>query len=109
MNKYILIVIVCAFLGAVAQILLKHGSGGAKQWFEYANFYVFLGLLLYGVAMIGYLWALPHGEVSIFYPVLALSYLFVTILSAVFLKENLTLAKALGSAGIILCVWVIAR
>lgn len=109
MNKIYLVVLFCALLGGMAQILLKQGSKGNASVWQYANAYVFFGLFLYGVAMLIYLWALPQGEVSILYPIIATSYIWVAILSTVLLKEHLTLAKIIGSAGIVLSVWVIAR
>jgi drug/metabolite transporter (DMT)-like permease len=109
MNKVYLIVIFCALLGGIAQILLKQGSKSNGSLWQYVNGYVAIGLFLYGVAMLVYLWALPQGDVSVLYPILALSYLFVALLSTIFLKESLTIAKLLGSIGIVVSVWVIAR
>jgi drug/metabolite transporter (DMT)-like permease len=108
-NKVYLVVIFCAFLGGIAQLLLKQGSGTAKGLWGYINPLVFAGLFLYGVSMLIYLWALPQGEVSVIYPLIACSYVFVLILATVFLKEHLTVWKIIGSLGIVASVWVIVR
>lgn len=109
MNKVYLIVIFCALLGGIAQLLLKQGSGSAKGLWGYINPLIFAGLFLYGVSMLIYLWALPQGEVSVIYPLIACSYVFVLILATVFLKEHLTIWKIIGSLGIVASVWVIVR
>jgi drug/metabolite transporter (DMT)-like permease len=109
MNKVYFIVIFCALLGGIAQILLKQGSGAGKGLWAYVNAFVFFGLFLYGVSMLIYLWALPQGEVSVLYPLIASSYIWVAILSAIFLKEHLTVWKILGTLGIVLSIWVIVR
>jgi drug/metabolite transporter (DMT)-like permease len=109
MNKIYLIVLFCALLGGIAQILLKQGSKNIGDLWQWVNLYILAGLFLYGVAMVVYLWALQKGEVSSLYPLLATSYIFVAVLSSVLLKENLTAAKIIGSVGIVASVWVIAR
>jgi drug/metabolite transporter (DMT)-like permease len=109
MNRIYFVVLFCALLGAIAQIFLKQGSKGNLSLLQWANPYIFAGLFLYGVAMVVYLWTLPKGEVSVLYPLIAMSYPFVAILSTILLNEHFTLAKLIGSAGIVLSVWVIAR
>lgn len=108
MQKVYLVVMGCAVLGAIAQILLKQGTR-AGSLASYLNGYVFAGLLLYGLSMVIYLWVLPKGEVSILYPLIATSYIWVALLSLIVLKEHFTLAKGLGSLAIVFGVWVIVH
>jgi len=102
MVKAIIITIVCAFLGAIAQMLLKRGTSIQNL----INPYLAGGLILYAGAMIGYLYALKQAEVSYLYPFLAFSYLFVTILAWLYLNESLTVWKIFGSIGVVFSVWM---
>jgi drug/metabolite transporter (DMT)-like permease len=103
MNKIIFLVLFCAILGSVGQLMFKLGS----KPFDIIK--VGLGLLLYGIATILFIYSLRFKELSILYPIIATSYIFVLILSVIFLKETLNLAKIVGSSGIILCVWLIVK
>jgi len=109
--KLILIVGGCAFLGAVGQIFFSRASKDISfNVFELLkNYNLFIGLILYGLATIVYIFALKYGDLSQLYPVIALSYVFVVILSNLILLEQITLPKIIGSLGIVLSVYIIAR
>lgn len=103
MNKIIFLVLLCACLGATGQLMFKLGS----KPFDIIK--VGIGLILYGLATVLFIYALRYGELSVLYPVIAISYILVLILSVIFLHEKLNLAKIVGSAGIIVCVWLIVK
>lgn len=103
MNKIIYLVIIASLLGATGQLFFKLGS----KPFDIIK--VGIGLFLYGMATILFIYSLRFGELSVLYPIIALSYLWVLILSVIFLHEKLNLAKIVGSSGIILCVWLIVK
>jgi len=110
MNKIILVVLFCALLGSIAQICLKKSAGiiDIKQTSSIiGNYWLIIGLFLYGLAMVGYVLSLKHGELGALYSVLAFSYLFVVILSWKFLNEPISSLKILGSLGIIISVGLI--
>ena len=105
----ILIVLMCAFLGSFGQILFKIAS--AKFSFNLremiTNIPLIIGILLYAASAFGFIWALKYGNLSVLYPVIATSYVWVTILSAFFFKEAITLNKIAGIGLIIAGVTLI--
>lgn len=104
----ILLVLVCTLFTSSAQIFYKFGVKDLS--FDFlsiiTNFYLITGLFLYGVGAILLIISFRGGEVSVLYPIIATSYIWVSFLSIYFLKETMNLFKWLGVftivAGIIL-------
>lgn len=104
-------------LGAAAQILIKSGAGalGAHaSLFQTAIGIItipslFFGYALYGVYTVVLILALRHGELSVLYPVIALTFVWVTIASAVVFHEDMNAAKLAGIAIIMAGVAVLGR
>jgi len=94
----IVVALSCAFLGAIGQLLFKLGSASVTlnplTWL--ANWEVMGGLALYGVSAILFIGALKHGNLSILYPLIATSYVWVTILSVLILGEARSLLNWIG-------------
>ena len=67
------------------------------------------GLSLYGVFTVLLIFALRDGELSVIYPIIALNYVWVTILSLIFFHETMNPFKAAGIAVIVLGVMVLGR
>jgi len=93
-------------LTSTAQLLFKIGS--EKLAFDISillqNYPLFLGFFLYGIAAAILIKSLKYGELSILYPLIALSYVWVTILSYFYLSEALTFYKIIGVFVIIMGV-----
>jgi uncharacterized membrane protein len=104
----IILIILCTFLISYAQILYKKGSATLSTDISQLvkNFPIFLGLGLYFIASMMMVFALKSGELSILYPFLALSYVWVSLLSLKFLPlpEHMNLFKWVGIAIIIIGV-----
>lgn len=113
MEKFWVVVLVlfCALLGAVGQIFFKLASKSVTvnilSWV--ANWKLILGLFLYAVATVLFVMVLKFGNVSILYPVIATSYIWVVIFASIFLKEPFGLVKWVGIFFIILGVAFIVR
>ncbi len=104
----ILLVVFCGFLGAIAQLLLKIGSERINESItSIFNLPLLFGFVFYGLATILFIISLKHGEVTILYPIIATSYVWVSLFSSYFLHENITLAKWGGDLLIILGVSLI--
>src|SRR5215831_4976720 len=98
LSRYQPVVLVfgCTILGAAAQILMKtganqlavHGLAGMLS-----NFPLLAGYCLYGLSTLLLVLALRDGELSLLYPVIALTYVWVTILSKVIFHERLSVSK----------------
>lgn len=101
----------CSVLGAVGQIFFKLASKDLafNVMALLGNWKLILGLSLYGAATILFMVALRHGNVSVLYPIIALSYVWVTILSTVFLGEVFSAYKWFGIGFILLGVGIIVR
>ena len=70
---------------------------------------LFGGYCLYGLNTVLMVFALRDGELSILYPIIALTYVWVTILSVIFFHESLNLFKLLGIAVVVTGVAVMGR
>ncbi len=110
------IVFVQTLFGAVAQILLKagtqqqHGDGLADIVIGiFTNPQLFVGYTLYGVSALLMIAALKYGELSILYPVIAMTYVWVAILSVSIYGESVSLLKFGGLSSIVLGVAVLGR
>ncbi len=102
--------------GAVAQILLKagtqqqHGDGLADIVIGiFTNPQLFVGYTLYGVSALLMIAALKYGELSILYPVIAMTYVWVAILSVIIYGESVSLLRISGLTSIVLGVAVLGR
>lgn len=104
----ILIVAFCAFLGAVGQVFFKMASGDiTSSIFSWINWKLILGLFFYGVATIIFILTLRQGNLSILYPIIATSYLWVSAFAVLFLGETFPLFKWMGVLLIIVGVGII--
>jgi len=108
-RRSFLLVVCCTIIGAAAQILIKKGAGqlGANPTMVETALAMVLnpsllaGFSMYGVSMILLVLALRHGELSLLYPVFALTYVWVTILSVTILHESMNGFKLAGIATIV--------
>ncbi|MFX0145874.1 MAG: EamA family transporter [Candidatus Hodarchaeota archaeon] len=73
------------------------------------NLHLMAGYSLYGISTILLVLALRDGELSILYPVISLTYVWVTFLSVMFFKESLNLFKILGVFIIVAGVTVLGK
>src|SRR6266568_3471526 len=100
------LVFCCTFIGAAAQVLMKIGAHNLPPVGPAAllinpliilkNLALLGGLSLYGLFTLLLIFALRDGELSIIYPIIALNYVWVTILSVWLFHEMLNPFKACG-------------
>lgn len=100
-----------AFLAAIGQLLVKLGSSlvstSLTSWI--LNWKLAAGLGLHGLGFVALVIALKHGNLSVVYPVLATSYVWVALLSTRFLGEPTSLAQWLGVVLIVGGIALIVR
>lgn len=90
-------------LASGGQIFLKLGASTDTSVVRTIfNWNILFGVILYGLAVVLYLLALRNFPLSVAYPIVAISYVFVLILSAIFLNETLNLFKLIGVGFIVL-------
>jgi len=111
-RKGVALVFGCTILGAAAQILMKTGANqlvGQSLSGILSNVPLLAGYCLYGLSTLLLVLALRDGELSLLYPVIALTYVWVTILSRVIFHDQLSVSKVTGIAVIIAGVVVLGR
>ncbi|MDR3717745.1 MAG: EamA family transporter [Bryobacteraceae bacterium] len=100
-----MLVFCCTLFGGVAQYLFKRGTaqaflavqGGAIHWMPLLTDYpLWIGLSCYGVSTLLMVLALRDGELSLLYPVISLTYIWVMFMSVLLLHEPLTVWKVAG-------------
>ncbi|MBU0757898.1 MAG: EamA family transporter [Nanoarchaeota archaeon] len=105
----ILLVVLASFIGAAGSFYLKIGAKEFKIAAILKNYKLMLGLFLYGFSTIFYIIALKFEELTIVYPITSLTYIWVLMISAKYLKENMNSYKIYGIIFIIFGVFFIVR
>ena len=111
-----MMVFVCTLLGAGAQIFMKLGvqaqlpSGAVPILLAVAtNMYIVGGFMLYGMSTAILVLALRNQELSLLYPVISLTYVWVAILSLVVFGESMNAYKIIGLTIIVLGVAMLGK
>ena len=108
-RRSFLLVVCCTLIGAAAQVLIKKGAGalGPNPTMVQTALAMlltpalFAGYSMYGVSTVLLVMALRHGQLSLLYPVFAMTYVWVTILSVVVFHESMNGFKLAGIAIIV--------
>ena len=110
-RRSVLLVFFCTILGAAAQILIKIGmaSFSLNLLSLATNVPLIVGYVLYGINTLMLILALRDGELSMLYPIIALTYVWVTLLSYSLLNETPNWYKNVGIATIVVGVAVLGR
>jgi multidrug transporter EmrE-like cation transporter len=124
-RRSFLLVFACTVIGAAAQMLIKKGAGQLGLHvtlrqvlrdpflvFQYgfhivANPQLFVGYGLYGINTVLMAYALKGRELSRLYPIIALTYVWVTLLSVVMLNEHVNFFRMLGITAIVVGVSIL--
>jgi drug/metabolite transporter (DMT)-like permease len=115
-----LIVAACTILGAVAQILIKIGMGAAYLKPSGTGIVALVmamttdlpligGYAIYGLFTVAMVLALREGELSKLFPIIALTYVWVTLLSYWLLKDTPNWYKNAGIVTIVIGVAVLGQ
>ncbi len=94
----VLTVIFTTLLTSIGQILYKKAADALvlTPIGLITNIYLIVGVAVYAIAGILVIIALRGGEVSVLYPIIATSYIWVSFLSIYFLGESMNSWKWLG-------------
>ena len=71
--------------------------------------YIFIGLIVYGLATIIWLYLLKTAEFSLIYPLQSLAYIIGVIAACIIFKENVSIIRWTGIAIIFLGVILVAK
>ena len=92
------LVIAATLVGAFGPILLKKASSKKLSRLKslMTNYHLFGGVALYAFGTLLFIPALKGGELSVLYPFVALTYVWVSLLSVKFLEEKMNSRKWMG-------------
>lgn len=110
-TKAIGLMVLVTFLTSAGQVLWKVGAEKLELTITGTlfNFPVIIGLFFYGIGVLVLLKALKGHEVSTLYPVLALSYIWVSVVSFFYFEEIMNMYKIMGVLVIIVGVIVLGK
>ncbi len=110
-RRSVILVFACTILGAAAQLLMKIGMAhfNPQPMALLTNVPLISGYALYGINTLMLVVALKDGELSMLYPIIALTYVWVTLLSYVVLDEKANVFKNVGIGTIVVGVAVLGR
>ncbi|MEA1938962.1 MAG: EamA family transporter [Pseudomonadota bacterium] len=111
------LLVLSVFTSSLAHIALRIGMSGLPaiegvmplMFRAFLAPWIWTGCALHGTALLIWMYALRHVEISYAYPFLALGYVLVAIISFLFLKEDITPIRILGTLVIIMGVILISR
>jgi len=98
--KSIALVLLCTVIGAAAQILLRMGAefigSGEGIVSLLTNWPLMGGYVCLGANTLLLVIALREGQLSVLYPIIALTYVWVAVLSPMFFPDSLNAFKVIG-------------
>lgn len=92
----VMILTAAAFAAAGGQLLFKVGAQGRGNWTEFLNGHIFLGLFLYTLGAVLWIYALSFEKLVNVYAFTALTFVLVFVGAVVGLGERLTVPGMLG-------------
>ncbi|MHC4600635.1 MAG: EamA family transporter [Planctomycetota bacterium] len=111
----IALVFLCSILGSVGQGFFKRASDILRETSSFGkplawitNWQLLVGLSFYGLATVLFVYAISKGNLSILYPVIALSYVWVLLIAIWFFHEKTSAFNWVGVGFIILGVALVA-
>lgn len=121
MDIAVIYILISVITGAVGQVMLKKGMTtlgplviSLKEIPPLVlkiamNPFIFFGLLIYVGGILFWLVALSRVDLSFAYPFASLSYVLMFLASWLFLNEQITMLRIIGSLVIILGVVIVSR
>jgi drug/metabolite transporter (DMT)-like permease len=98
----IVLVLLASFIGSFGAVFLKLGAAHLNEGIRGAlNWKLAAGLALFLGSSVPFIMALKHGELSVLYPMVSLSYAWAMLWSKFFFNEAITRGKV-GALALIL-------
>ena len=106
----ILLVLFASLIGSFGAVFLKLGAAHLSGGFRYIfNWQLGFGILLFLGSSVPFVMGIKHGELSVLYPVISLSYVWVAILSVLIFHEHMNVFRLAGISVIIVGVAILGR
>jgi multidrug transporter EmrE-like cation transporter len=119
--KNIAIILISVLLNASAQVLMRQGmlkigetAVAGQAFFRIlpviaANIFLWLAFFCYGISIVLWMIVLSRVEVSFAYAFSSLGFVLVTVLGYIFLKEHISVIRAIGIAIVCAGIILVAR
>lgn len=102
--------LICTIFTALGQFFFKQATQTLILNFSLIyNYSLWLGLFFYGIGAALMVFALRFGELNTLYPIVSLTFIWVTLISVFLLHESISLTKISGIGVIISGVFMIQR
>jgi undecaprenyl phosphate-alpha-L-ara4N flippase subunit ArnE len=100
------LVVFACLLGGFGPIFMKRASGefSLNPLKMIKNYNLIIGIFFYAIGSVLFIPALKGGELSVLYPLVSTSYIFVSLYSIKMLKEKMSAPKWIGISFIVLGV-----
>jgi drug/metabolite transporter (DMT)-like permease len=108
-QRGIYLMLVCTIFTAMGQFFLKKGAANLTIPELFFNYSLIFGFFLYGIGALLMIFALKFGELNTLYPIVSLTFIWVTLLSIFVLKEPVSGYQYLGIGTILAGVFIIAK
>lgn len=110
-KKVVIIVLLCTLLTSLGQLLIKFGVNNISfdNLITALNINLIGGILVYGLAAVIFIGVLRRADLSLVYPIIGTSFIWVAMLSYIFLKETMNVLKISGILVIVFGVAMIGR
>lgn len=106
----IVLVIICTLFTSAGQIFMKFGAAKTNSIMEIiTNIPLIAGFLSYGIGAVLLITSLKHGNLSLVYPFIALSFIWVSLASIYIFNEHISIINWIGLISIIIGVYFISK
>lgn len=102
----VVLILACTIFTSAAQIFYKFGALRLPE--IVSNYPLMIGFVLYAAGAVILVTSMKFGEVTLVYPILATSYIWVCIMSWLLFSESMNMAKITGIIIIFIGVTIIA-
>lgn len=97
MNRGIFfLLLISTFSAAAGQLMLRLGAKNSSQLLDFFNYQIILGLVLYAISTLTWIYSLSKVELVKVYVFTALTFVLVYMGAVLILGESFTLINALG-------------
>jgi len=104
----ILLTLFSSLIGSLGPIYVKKGTDILNLKTIHRNHYLIFGVLIYGISLFLFMIAMRGGEISVLYPIVSTSYIWIAFLSKRKLNEKMNTYKWAGIFLIIVGVTLLA-
>jgi len=97
-TRAIILMIICTLFAALGQFLYKLGSNLLVWDFIklITNYYLISGIIIYMLAAIFMVLGFKYGELSVLYPIIGLTYVWILLISIYLLGETISIFRIVG-------------